>query len=337
MPTFAQQIIERAQAEPLRLILPEGTDPRVLIAAKNILQLKIASEVTILGDPDILKEKARIHGLNINNINIINHETDPRLDEFTHEYYELRKHKGLTEEQARVDMADNVFFGAKSLASGCGDAMVSGSYSPTSKTLRAAIFFGKPQVKTISGSMIMEVSNKILGTQGRLVFGDCAVVPKPNAEQLADIAISSAKTARELLHVKPRVAMLSFSTHGSAKTPDTEIVIEACEILQQRQVDFDVDGEIQLDAAVNPETAALKAPNSLVAGKANVLIFPDLGAANIGYKLVHRFSEGAQAFGPLLQGLTLPINDLSRGCSYDDIIITSAITLNQAQNQHNLL
>ncbi|MGL5956218.1 MAG: phosphate acetyltransferase [Brevinema sp.] len=336
MPTFAQQIIERAQAEPLRLILPEGIDPRVLIAAKNILQLKIASEVTILGDPDILNEKARIHGLNLNNVNIINYQKDSRLEEFAHEYYESRKHKGLTEEQALTDMSDDVFFGAKLLSLGLCDAMVSGSYSATSKTLRAAIFFGKPQVKTISGAMILEVPNKILGAQGRLVFGDCAVVPKPTAEQLADIAVSSAKTARELLHVKPRVAMLSFSTHGSAKSIETEIVVEACEVLRQRQVDFDYDGEIQLDAAVNPETAALKAPNSLVAGKANVLIFPDLGAANIGYKLVQRFSDGAHAFGPLIQGLTLPINDLSRGCSYDDIIATSAITLNQAQAQKNL-
>ncbi len=333
--TFSQQIVEKAQANPLRLILPEGTDPRVLIAAQNIMQLKIASEVTILGNPDVLTEKAKNVGLNIKNLNIVDYQNDPRLQQFAHEYYEQRKHKGMTEEKALADMTDDVFFGAKMLASDQGDGMVSGSYSPTSKTLRAAIFFGKPQVKTISGGMVMEVSNKILGSQGRLVFGDVAVVPKPTAEQLADIAVSSAQTARTLLHIRPRVAMLSFSTYGSATSEDTERVIEACEILKSRNVDFDFDGELQLDAAVHPETAALKAPASLVAGKANVLVFPDLGAANIGYKLVHRFSDSAQAFGPLLQGLTLPINDLSRGCSYDDIIITSAVTLAQAQAQHH--
>lgn len=331
MSTYAQLVMERAQTNPLKLILPEGRDPRVLIAAQSILQSKIASEVTILGDPDKLNASAKQHGVNIGNVNIIDHTTDKRAEQYAHEYFELRKHKGLTEEQAIEAMKDDVFFGAKHMSSGNAHAMVSGSYSPTSKTLRAAIFFGKPQVKTISGAMIMEVPNPILGSQGRLVFGDCAVVPKPTAEQLADIAMSSAETARELLHVKPRVALLSFSTHGSAKSPETELVIEALNILKQRNVDFDVDGELQLDAAVHPETAALKAPNSLVAGKANVLIFPDLSAANIGYKLVHRFAPGAHAFGPLLQGLSLPINDLSRGCSYDDIIITSAITLNQAQ------
>lgn len=331
MSTFSQQIMERAQADPLKLILPEGNDPRVLIATQNMLQLKMASEVILIGNPDELVEKAKLHGINIKNATIIDYKKDPRLQEFAHSYYEQRKHKGLTEEQALAEMSDDVFFGAKLLAEGYGDGMVSGSYSPTSKTLRAAIFFAKPTMKTISGCMVMEVPNLYLGSQGRLIFGDCAVVPKPNAEQLADIAVGCAQAARELLHVKPRVAMLSFSTHGSASSPDTEIVIEACEILRKRGVDFDLDGELQLDTAVNPETAALKAPDSLVAGKANVLVFPDLGAANIGYKLVHRFSSGASAYGPLLQGLTLPINDLSRGCSYNDIIITSAITLNQAQ------
>lgn len=331
--TFAQQITESAQMTPLRLVLPEGNDPRVLIAAQNIIKLKIASEVTVLGNPDILAQKAKQHGVDISKVTIVNYETDPRLEEFAHEYYEQRKHKGMTEQKALEDMKDDVFFGAKMLSKCFFDAMVSGSYSPTSKTLRAAIFFGKPLVKTISAAMIMEVPNKFLGSQGRLVFGDCAVVPRPTASQLADIAEGCAISARELLHVKPRVAMLSFSTFGSATSPDTEIVIEACNILKERGVDFDFDGELQLDAAVNPETAALKAPDSLVAGKANVLVFPDLASANIGYKLVHRFSEGAQAFGPLLQGLTLPINDLSRGCSYDDIIITSAVTLNQAHKQ----
>ena len=330
MATFAQQVVESAQATPLRLLLPEGIDPRVLIAAQQIMQLKIASEVTVLGNPDKLQEIAKANNVDLKNINIIDYQTDAKLQEFAHEYYEQRKHKGMTEEQALKEMKDDVFFGAKMLAKDLGDAMVSGSFSPTSKTLRAAIFFAKPISKTIAGTMVMEVANKSLGANGRLIFGDCAVVPKPTAEQLADIAMGSAQCARDLLKVEPKVAMLSFSTLGSAKSPETEIVIEACNILRSRGVDFDFEGEIQLDAAIDPETASLKAPKSLVAGKANVLVFPDLGAANIGYKLVQRFSEGAQAYGPLLQGLTLPINDLSRGCSAEDIVITSAITLNQA-------
>ncbi len=330
MATFAQQIVENAQATPLRLLLPEGIDPRVLIAAQQIMQSKIASEVTILGNPDQLQEIAKANNVDLKNINIIDYQTDAKLEEFANEYYEQRKHKGMTEEQALKEMKDDVFFGAKMLSRDLGDAMVSGSFSPTSKTLRAAIFFAKPISKTIAGTMVMEVANKSLGANGRLIFGDCAVVPKPTAEQLADIAMGSAQCARDLLKVDPKVAMLSFSTLGSAKSPETEIVIEACNILRSRGVDFDFEGEIQLDAAIHPETASLKAPKSLVAGKANVLVFPDLGAANIGYKLVQRFSEGAQAYGPLLQGLTLPINDLSRGCSAEDIVITSAITLNQA-------
>jgi len=330
MATFAQQIVENAQATPLRLLLPEGIDPRVLIAAQRIMQLKIASEVTVLGNPTQLQEIAKANNVDLKNINIIDYQADKKLEEFAHEYYEQRKHKGMTEEQALKEMKDDVFFGAKMLSKDLGDAMVSGSFSPTSKTLRAAIFFAKPISKTIAGTMVMEVANKSLGANGRLIFGDCAVVPKPTAEQLADIAIGSAQCARDLLKVEPKVAMLSFSTLGSAKSPETEIVIEACNILRSRGVDFDFEGEIQLDAAIHPETASLKAPKSLVAGTANVLVFPDLGAANIGYKLVQRFSEGAQAYGPLLQGLTLPINDLSRGCSAEDIVITSAITLNQA-------
>ncbi|MDK2818879.1 MAG: phosphate acetyltransferase [Spirochaetota bacterium] len=330
METFAQRVINSAQQTPLRLLLPEGNDPRVLIAAQEIMHLKIASEVSVLGNPDQLQKIAKANNIDLKNINIIDFQSDPKLEEFAHEYYEQRKHKGMTEEQALKEMTDDVFFGAKMLSKNFSDAMVSGSFSPTSKTLRAAIFFAKPISKTISGTMVMEVSNKSLGTNGCLVFGDCAVVPKPTAEQLADIAIGSAQCARELLKIEPKVAMLSFSTLGSAKSSETEIVVEACDILHSRGVDFDFEGEIQLDAAIDPETASLKAPNSLVAGKANVLIFPNLGAANIGYKLVQRFSDKAQAFGPLLQGLTLPINDLSRGCFAEDIVITSAITLNQA-------
>jgi len=332
MSIFTKQIIEKAQSNPKKLILPEGSDPRVLKAANIIISQKIASEVTVLGNPDEINKIAQEIGTNIKNINIIDFKNAPQLQEFTHEYYEQRKHKGMTEEKALHEMTDDVFFGGKMLGNGLIDAMVSGSFSPTSKTLRAAIFFGKPIVKTISGIMIIETPNKDLGHNGLLIFGDCAVVPAPNPEQLADIAIGCAKGAQDILGILPKVALLSFSTKGSAKTPETEQVVEAINILKSRNVSFEFDGELQLDAAINKETAKLKAPNSTIAGQANVLVFPNLSAGNIGYKLVQRFTSGSYAFGPILQGITKPINDLSRGCSYEDIITTSAITLVQSQS-----
>ena len=329
--SFAQEVIEKAKANPRRLLLPEGIDPRVLKAAHIIEKQKLASEITILGNPLMIKEIADEHGVDLRNINVIDYANDPRLKDFAHSYYEQRKHKGLTEEKALEEMTDDVFFGGKLLEEGFADAMVSGSFSPTSKTLRAAIFFAKPLpgIKTISGVFVMEVPLSIYGMNGKLIFGDCAVVPNPTPEQLADIAIGCAQAARSLLAIEPKVALLSFSTKGSAHSPETQKVIDAVNILKERQVDFEFDGELQLDAAIDPETAALKAPNSNVAGKANVLVFPDLGVGNIGYKLVHRFAK-AEAYGPVLQGLSKPINDLSRGCSVEDIVTVSAMTLVQA-------
>lgn len=331
---FSEQMLEKAKANPKHLILPEGADPRILKAAHIIKKEKIASEVTILGNHDELKNIAQEHNVDLTGINIIDFKNDPRLIEFADEYYEQRKAKGITKEQALQEMTDDVFFGAKLLSKGFVDAMVSGSFSPTSKTVRAAIFFAKPFVKTISGVFVMEVPNKSLGKNGLLIFGDCAVVPNPSAEQLADIAVGCASGATSFLETTPKVALLSFSTKGSASSPETQKVIDAVEILKQRNVDFEFDGELQLDAAIDPETATLKAPNSNVAGKANVLVFPDLEAGNIGYKLVQRFSDNAEAYGPILQGLSKPINDLSRGCSVEDIVVVSALTLVQAQNNH---
>ncbi|MGL4367033.1 MAG: phosphate acetyltransferase [Brevinemataceae bacterium] len=329
MPIFSDEIIERAKSQPKKLILPEGIDPRVLQAAEVIIKEKIASEVSVLGNPDKINALAKENSVNLSQINIIDFEQDPRLEEFAHEYYEQRKHKGLSEEEALKEMKDDVFFGGKLLSKDLFDGMVSGSFSPTSKTLRAAIFFGRPIVKTISGVFVMQSELKHLGVDGKLIFGDCAVVPNPTPEQLADIAIGCAQTAKTLLQADPKVALLSFSTKGSAKSPETEKVIKAVEILKERNVDFEFDGELQLDAAIHPTTATLKAPGSCIQGKANVLVFPNLEAGNIGYKLVQRFGS-AQAYGPLLQGLEKSINDLSRGCSYQDIITISAITLAQS-------
>lgn len=326
---LTQEFIEKAQANPRRLLLPEGIDHRVLKAARTIAKYKMASEIIVLGTPDRINEIAQDHDIDLHQIQIVDYKRDPRLKDFAHEYYELRKHKGMTEEKALAEMTDDVFFGAKMMEHGLADAMVSGSLSPTAKTLRAAIFFAKPKVKTISGIFVMDIPSTMYGEKGRLIFGDCAVVPNPNAEQLADIAMGCAAGARTLLNMEPKVALLSFSTKGSASSPETEKVIEACNILKERKVDFEFDGEVQLDAAIDEATAKLKAPGSKVAGKANVLVFPDLGVGNIGYKLVQRFAR-AEAYGPVLQGLTLPINDLSRGCFVDDIVIVSAITLVQS-------
>ncbi|MGL4562035.1 MAG: phosphate acetyltransferase [Brevinema sp.] len=329
---FAKQMIKKAQSNPKHLILPEGIDPRVLKAARIIVQEAIASKVTVLGNPKELNTIAKEHGIDLEGIDIVDFKTDSRLTEFADEYYEQRKSKGITKEQALAEMRDDVFFGGKLLSKGYGDAMVSGSFSPTAKTLRAAIFFAKPIVKTISGVFIMEVPNKELGANGLLIFGDCAVVPNPTSEQLADIAIGCSMGAKSFLGVTPKTALLSFSTKGSASSPETQKVIDAVRILKERGVDFEFDGEMQLDAAIDPETAALKAPGSNVAGKANVLVFPSLEAGNIGYKLVQRFASNTEAYGPILQGLSKPINDLSRGCSVDDIVVVSALTLVQAQH-----
>ena len=326
---LSQEFIEKAQANPRRLLLPEGIDPRVLKAARIISKYKMASEIIVLGDPDEIKGIAQDHDVDLHQIQIINYKTDPRLKDYTHEYYELRKHKGLTEEKALEEMTDDVFFGAKLMEHGLADAMVSGSLSQTSKTLRAAIFFAKPKVKTLSGIFVMDIPASMYGDKGRLIFGDCAVVPNPTAEQLADIAIGCAEGARTLLNMDPKVALLSFSTKGSASAPETQKVIDAVRILKERNVDFAFDGEMQLDAAIDEVTASLKAPNSPVAGSANVLVFPELNTGNIGYKMVQRFAR-AEAYGPILQGLTLPINDLSRGCFVDDIVVVSAITMVQS-------
>ncbi|MGL5720829.1 MAG: phosphate acetyltransferase, partial [Brevinema sp.] len=276
-----------------------------------------------------IKGIAQDHDIDLHQIQIVNYKTDPRLKDYAHEYYELRKHKGLSEEKALEEMTDDVFFGAKLMEHGLADAMVSGSISQTSKTLRAAIFFAKPKVKTLSGIFLMDIPASMYGDKGRLIFGDCAVVPNPTAEQLADIAIGCAEGARTLLNMDPKVALLSFSTKGSANAPETQKVVDAVRILKERNVDFEFDGEMQLDAAIDEVTAALKAPGSPVGGSANVLVFPELNTGNIGYKMVQRFAR-AEAYGPILQGLTLPINDLSRGCYVDDIVVVSAITMVQS-------
>ncbi len=328
---FKHYILDKVKSNPRRLVLPEGADDRILRAAQLVAADKLASEVIVLGDPDQLNRKAKEEGISLDEIHLVNPLVDPRLEAYGEALYELRKHKGLPREEAHEIIKDEVYFAAMMMRQGDADAMVSGSLTPTSKTVRAALLIVKPREgnKTVSGAFVMITPNHLYGSNGRFIYADCGVVPDPTAEQIADIAIASADTARKLLKIEPIVALLSFSTKGSAESPSVTKIQEACSILQSRKPDFVFDGEMQFDAAVVPSICNSKAPGSPVQGQANVLIFPDLNAGNISYKLTQRLAN-AEAYGPLLQGLSKPLNDLSRGASPADIYMVSAITLAQS-------
>lgn len=328
---FKAYILDKVKSNPRRLVLPEGSDDRVLRAAQLIAADRLAAEVIVLGDPDQLSRKAKEEGITLEGVSLVNPLTHPDLDVYGEELYNLRRHKGLPREEAHEIIKDEVYFGAMMMRLGHADAMVSGSLTPTSKTVRAALLIVKPREgnKTVSGAFVMMTPNHLYGANGRFIYADCGVVPDPSAEQIADIAIASADTARKLLQIEPVVALLSFSTKGSAESPSVTKIQEACRILESRQPDFVFDGEMQFDAAVVPSICESKAPGSPVKGGANVLIFPDLNAGNISYKLTQRLAN-AEAYGPLLQGLSRPLNDLSRGASPADIYMVSAITLAQS-------
>ncbi len=330
MINFKREVIEKARANPKRLVLPEGEDVRVLKAFELIKKEGITTETYILGNKEKISELAKAENIDIGGARIINPVESEYLTDFIDTLYEMRKEKGMTEKEAEDLMRDEVYFGAMMLKKGMVDAMVSGSMSPTAKTVRASLIIVRPKkdIKTVSGSFVMVVPGCQYGYEGVFVYADCGVVPEPTPEQLSDIAIASAGTCRSLLGVEPVVAFLSFSTLGSADTPSVRRVREAVEILRSRKPDFLFDGEMQFDAAVDKEVAKSKAPNSIVAGRANVMVFPDLNAGNIGYKITQRLSK-AEAYGPLLQGLSQPVNDLSRGATPEDILVVSAITILQ--------
>ena len=326
-----EQVKVKARQCVKTIVLPEGDEPRTVQAAVKIVQEKVARPI-LLGDPARVKAVAAEKGVDVSNIEIVNPLTSPKAAEYTNALYELRKAKGVTEEQAKQLVADPMYYGIMMVKLGDADGLVSGAVHTTGDMLRPAlqIIKTKPGIKVVSSSFLLDCPNKSLGHNGLLVYSDCVVVPCPNAEELASIAVSAAETARVLCGIEePKVALLSFSTKGSAKHELVTKVQEATRLAHEMAPDLALDGEMQFDAAIIPEIGASKAKGSPVAGHANVLIFPDLQAGNIGYKITQRIG-GAEAFA-VLQGLAKPCNDLSRGCSVDDIVATVALTAVQAQ------
>ena len=325
-------IKEKAKADVKHILLPEGSEERTVQAARIITDEKIA-KVTLLGDEEEIKKVAEKFNVCLCGIDIINPLTDPDFEHYANGFYELRKAKGMTPEKARETIKNTLFYACMMIKEGKADGMVSGAINTTGNTLRPGLQIIKiaKGINTISSCFIMEIPNKEYGDNGLMLFGDCAININPNPDELASIAIATANSAKTLLGMDPKVAMLSFSTKGSAKHENVDKVTAALAKVKELAPDLDVDGELQADAAMVPKVAALKAPGSKVAGHANVLIFPDLQAGNIGYKLVQRLA-GAEAVGPVSQGFAKPINDLSRGCSVDDIVSVVAITAVQAQN-----
>lgn len=330
--SFTQKVWKLAQQNVKTIVLPEGEEERNLKAAEIITNNKIA-EVILVGNEATVKANAKSFGVNIDGIKIVDPETSEKTAEYAKAFYELRKNKGMTEEKALETVKDPVYYGTMMVKMEDADGLVSGAIHSTGDLLRPGLQIIKtaPGIKVVSSFFVMEVPNSPFGAEGTLLFGDCAVNPNPTAEELASIAISTAENAKALCGFDPKVAMLSFSTMGSAKHENVSKVVEATKLAKEARPDLAIDGELQLDAAIVGKVASLKAPGSEVAGNANVLIFPDLQAGNIGYKLVQRFA-GAEAIGPVCQGFAKPINDLSRGCSVDDIVNVVAITAVQAQN-----
>ena len=323
------KIKAKAKADIKHIVLPEGEEIRNVQAAVMIRDQGLA-KLTLLGNPAKVKEVAA--GADLTGIAIIDPETSDKAGEYAAQLYEIRKAKGMTEEKAAALVKDPMYYGIMMVKLGDADGLVSGAIHSTGDMLRPAlqVIKSKPGMKTVSSCFLMECPDKSYGDNGVLIFADCAVNIEPDAEQLANIALGAADSARALAGIEPRVAMLSFSTKGSAKHDNVTKVQEATRIAKEMAPDLMLDGELQLDAALVEKVGQLKAPGSKVAGHANTLVFPDLDAGNIGYKLVQRLAH-AEAYGPILQGIAKPCNDLSRGCSAEDIVATVAITACQAQ------
>ncbi len=329
--TFVEGLKQRAKQNKKTIVLPEATDIRVLKATQKILEEDFAN-IILVGNNEDISKIASENEIDISKAQIVNPLTSEKYEEYINAFYELRKEKGMTQEKSKELMLDPVFFGMMLVKTNFADGLVSGAIHSTSDTLRPAlqILKTKPGTKLVSAFFLMNVPNCEYGENGIFVFADCGLNINPNNEELSEIAISSAESYKLLVEKEPKVAMLSFSTYGSAKSELVDKVKEATEFVKTKVPELLIDGELQLDAAIIPEVAQMKAKESKVAGKANVLVFPNLDAGNIGYKLVQRLAK-AEAYGPICQGIAKPVNDLSRGCSAEDIIGVVAITAVQAQ------
>ncbi len=328
---FLEQIVSRAKKDIKTIVLPESNDIRTLKAAAMIQEQGIAN-IVLVGNKDDIKKLGG--DLDISKAKIVDPANFERFDEYVNTLYELRKAKGMTPEEARKILSENpLYLGIMMVKMGEADGMVAGAINSTANTLRPALQILKtaPGAKLVSAFFVMVVPDCEYGENGVFIYGDSGLVENPNAEELSEIAIASSKSFKSLVQTEPVVAMLSYSTYGSAKSVLTEKVIEATKLAKEKAPDLQLDGELQADAAIVPSVGASKAPGSNVAGKANVLIFPDLNCGNISYKLTQRLAK-AEAYGPIIQGIAKPVNDLSRGCSAEDIVGVVAITCVQAQN-----
>ncbi len=330
MSTFIDRFIERAKADKKTIVLPEGNDERILEAAQEVLKQGIAN-IIVLGNEAEIAQK----GYDLTSAEIIDPETSDKQEEFAQLLFELRKHKGMTEEEAAETVKDPIYFAVMMVKSGLCDGLVGGACHATVKILSPSLKVLKtaPGAPMVSSLFLMNVPNCDLGEDGVFAFADCALEVQPTAEKLAHIANLTNDSFKRLIGKEPRIALLSHSSYGSANNDDAKKVSDAVAYIKENYPDLNADGELQLDAAIVPEIGASKAPGSPVAGKANVLIFPDLDAANIGYKLVQRLAK-TEAYGPILQGLAAPVNDLSRGCTAEDVVGVIAITCVQAQTMN---
>ena len=330
---FIDSIKERAKKDIKTIVLPETEDLRVLQATEKILKEGFAN-VILVGDEETTKKLALDNNINIEGAKIVNPSKSEKYEEYVNKFFELRQKKGVSIEKAKETMLNNVYFGMMMVKNGDADGLVSGAAHSTADTLRPALQILKTAegTKLVSAFFLMVVPDCEYGENGTFIFSDAGLNPNPTADELSEIAISSAKSFEQLVEKEPKVAMLSYSTYGSAKSESVDKVVEATKLLKEKAPSLKADGELQLDAAIVKEIGDKKAPGSEVAGYANTLIFPDLNAGNIGYKLVQRLAK-AEAYGPLCQGIAKPVNDLSRGCSSDDIVGVVAITAVQAQSK----
>ncbi|MBR1804151.1 MAG: phosphate acetyltransferase [Muribaculaceae bacterium] len=332
MEPLFEELRAKAVANRQRIILPESTEPRTMRAADKLIADGVADIILIGNKDEIMAKAAELSLTHMDKATVINPADSEAIEKYAQLFYELRKSKGITIEDARKKVQDPLYLGCLIIKNDDADGQVAGAMNTTGNVLRAAFQVLKtaPGIKVVSGAFIMMMpEGSPYGERGIMVFADCAVLPNPTAEELAQIAVSAEKTARDIAGIAPKVAMLSFSTKGSAKHENVDKVVEATRLAREMNPNMQIDGELQADAALVPSVGASKAPGSDIAGKANVLVFPDLGVGNIAYKLVQRIG-GATAVGPVLQGLAAPVNDLSRGCNEEDIYKTVILTCNQA-------